>query len=207
MRLFSIALLTSCLLLGSLGVVRAQEEAPAAPESAAAPRIQTAFDRPFAIGVYASGWLGAYAAIGGGGRLRWEPFDLLGVEVFGEGHAVEWPGAIRHDHQLGFNLYVPIVLIPEVRLRPLFGFCTVLSMIESNEDHAPRADDVLFGIHAGLGVEWALGTWASVFVDVQATAWMGHDRTARGWTANLGGDYVPYGTVQGLLGVMVHLGD
>jgi hypothetical protein len=200
MRFCSLVLLSSCLVLGSASLAAAQEQT-------AAPRIQTAFDRPFAIGVYGSGWLGAYAAAGGGGRLRWEPFDLLGVEVFGEGHVVEWPGAIRHDHQLGFNLYVPIVLVPEVRLRPLFGFCTVLSMIESGEDHAPRADDVLFGVHAGVGVEWAIGTWFSVFFDVQATAWMGHDRTARGWTANLGGDYVPYGTVQGLLGVMVHLGD
>lgn len=173
-----------------------------------APRpLRSAFDRPFAIGGYASGWLGAYSAVGGGGRLRWEPFDLLGFDVFGETHVVEWPGAMRHDHQLGFNMYVPVELTEWLRLRPLFGFCVVLSMIEPADTHTPRADDVLFGVHAGGGLEASIETWASVFLEVQATAWMGHDRTQGGWTGGVGGDYVPFGTVQGLLGVALHFGD
>ena len=169
--------------------------------------VHSAFDRSFAIGAYASGWLGAYDAVGGGGRIRWEPFPLLGVEVFGEAHAVAWPGAIRHDHQLGFNLYVPIELTSWLRVRPLFGFCVVLSMIEPGDSHTPRADDVLFGVHGGAGIEASIDTWASVFFDVQAAAYMGHDRTQGGWTGGVGGDYVPFGSVQGVLGVAVHFGD
>jgi len=180
--------------------------APAAAQDAPRP-IHSAFDRSFAIGAYASAWAGAYDAVGGGGRLRWEPFELLGFEVFGEAHVVDWPGALRHDHQLGFNMYVPIALTEWLRLRPLFGFCVVLSMIEPGESTTPRADDVLFGVHAGAGLEATIDTWGSVFFDVQAAAYMGHDRSQGGWSGGVGGDYVPFGNVQGVLGVAVHFGD
>lgn len=173
----------------------------------APPPLRSAFDRSFAIGAYASAWAGAYDAVGGGGRLRWEPFELLGFEVFGEAHAVAWPTGIRHDHQLGFNMYVPIELTTWLRLRPLFGFCVVLSMIEPGESSTPRSDDVLFGIHGGAGLEASIDTWASVFLDLQAAAYMGHDRSQGGWSGGVGGDYVPLGNVQGVLGVAVHLGD
>lgn len=191
-------------LLAALTLVLAL--APAAASAQTTP-IRSAFDRPFAIGAYASAWAGAYDAIGGGGRLRWEPFELLGFEVFGEAHAVAWPGAIRHDHQLGFNMYVPIVLNEWLRLRPLFGFCVILSMIEPGESSTPRADDVLFGVHGGAGLEASIETWASVFFDVQAAAYMGHDRSQGMWSGGVGGDYVPIGNVQGVLGVAVHFGE
>lgn len=181
--------------------------AASAQETQAPRTIRSAFDRPFAIGAYGSGWLGAYAAAGGGGRIRWEPFELLGFEVFGEAHYVDWPGAIRHDHQLGFNMYVPIELTSWLRFRPLFGFCVVLSMIEPGESSTPRSDDVLFGVHAGGGLEASIETWASVFFDVQGAVYMGHDRSQGGWTGGVGGDYVPFGNVQGVLGVAVHFGD
>lgn len=181
---------------------------PAFASAQEAPRpIRSAFDRPFAIGAYGSGWLGAYAAVGGGGRIRWEPFELLGFEVFGEAHVVEWPSAIRHDHQLGFNMYVPVELTSWLRFRPLFGFCVVLSMIEPGESSTPRADDVLFGVHAGAGLEASIETWGSVFLDVQGAAYMGHDRSQGSWSGGVGGDYVPFGNVQGVLGFAVHFGD
>jgi hypothetical protein len=189
-----------------LALVSALFASSAAAQDAPRP-IRSAFDRPFALGAYASAWAGAYDAIGGGGRLRWEPFDLLGFEVFGEAHAVAWPGAIRHDHQLGFNMYVPIELTEWLRLRPLFGFCVILSMIEPGESSTPRADDVLFGVHGGVGIEASIDTWASVFFDVQAAAYMGHDRSNGMWSGGVGGDYVPIGNVQGVLGVAVHFGD
>ncbi len=191
--------LFSVLFVSSASAQATQPTAPTPPRSA--------FDRSWALGAYASGWAGAYEAVGGGGRLRWEPFELLGFEVFGEAHAVQWPGAIRHDHQLGFNMYVPIELTPWLRIRPLFGFCVVLSMIEPGESSTPRADDVLFGVHAGAGIEASIDTWASVFFDVQGAAYMGHDRSQGGWSGGVGGDYVPFGNVQGVLGVAVHFGD
>jgi hypothetical protein len=166
-----------------------------------------AFDRPFALAAYASGWAGSYAAGGIGGRARWEPFDELGVEVFGEGHLVEWREGLRHDHQIGFNLYIPIALTRWLRLRPLFGFCTVFSLIEATDGVAPRADDVLFGAHAGLGLEAGIDDWGSFFLEAQGAVWMGHDRSQARWTGAVEDTYTPFGTAQLILGFAVHLGD
>ena len=167
-----------------------------------------ALDRPFMIGSYVSGWAGSYLAGGVGGRVGWEPFDELGVQVFGEGHIVEWAGAgIRHDHQIGFDLYIPITLAPGFRLRPLFGFCTVFSLIEPDPSTAPRADDVLFGAHAGLGLEIGISTWGSFFVEAQGTVWAGHDRSQSRWTGAVEDTYAPFGTAQLITGFAVHFGD
>lgn len=167
----------------------------------------SAFDRPFALAAYVSGWAGSYWAGGIGGRARWEPFDELGVEVFGEGHIVEWSEGIRHDHQIGFNLYIPIAITPWLRLRPLFGFCTVFSLIEPTSGVSPRADDVLFGAHAGLGLEAGVDDWGSFFVEAQGAVWMGHDRSQSRWTGTVQDTYAPFGTAQLIVGVAVHLGD
>lgn len=204
---------------GMCGVADAQdlEATPAAvpgagsePEPVAeAMPVETvhAFDRPFALAAYASGWAGSYLAGGIGGRARWEPFDELGVEVFGEGHVVEWNAGIRHDHQIGFNLYVPITLEPWLRLRPLFGFCSVFSLVEPTDSASPRADDVLFGAHAGLGLELGVDDWGSFFVEAQAAVWAGHDRTQTRWTGVVEDTYAPFGTAQLIVGFSVHLGD
>lgn len=182
------------------------EEAAADPDADLGPDFD-ALDRPFAFSAYVSGWAGSYLAGGVGGRLRWEPFAELGVEVFGEGHVVEWPLGIRHDHQIGFNLYVPFELLPGFRIRPLFGFCTVFSLIEPPDASAPRADDVLFGAHAGVGIELAVETWGSWFLEGQAAVWAGHDRSQSRWTGTVEDTYAPFATAQVLTGFAVHFGD
>lgn len=166
-----------------------------------------AFDRPFALGGYVSGWAGSYLAGGVGGRARWEPFAELGIEVFGEGHIVEWTSGIRHDHQVGFNLYVPVSIAPWLRFRPLFGFCSVFSLVEPTDSSSPRADDVLFGAHAGVGLELGIDAWGSVFVEAQGAVWAGHDRTQSRWTGAVEDTYAPFGTAQLIVGVALHLGD
>jgi hypothetical protein len=178
-----------------------------APFAASPPEAGLAAEHPFAFGVYASGWAGSYAAVGVGGRLRWEPFDELGVEVFGEAHLVEHAPGVRHDHQVGFNLYVPIRLGAGFRFRPLFGFCTVISMVEPEEQLAPRADDVLFGAHAGASLEWSANEWLALFVEAQGTGWVGHDRSTQRWTGAISDTYVPFGTAQLILGTSAHFGD
>lgn len=163
------------------------------------------FDRDWALGGYATGWEGAYLGGGLGGRARWEPFEWLGVETFAEHLMVESPGGLRHDHPVGFNLYVPFDLGGRVRLRPLFGFCAVLSFMEPENEGAPGAEDVLFGMHGGAGIEWA--PWAdwSVFLDVQAVGYLGHDRTAQEWTGDVGEELTTSGVVQVGAGIQLHL--
>lgn len=185
------------------------QEAPA-PVDEGVPELAPtfdAFDRPFAFGGYAVGWGGSYFAGGIGGRIRWEPFEELGFDVFGEGLVVDWPVGIRHDWQVGFNMYYPIELAPGFRLRPLFGFCTVFSLIEPDPSTAPRADDVLFGAHAGIGFEIAIEMWGSWFIEAQGAVWAGHDRSQTRWTGTVEDTYAPFGTAQLLTGFAVHFGD
>lgn len=182
--------------------------APAAAEAAETPAEDpppSAFDREFAVAVYATGHAGSYLAGGLGGRLRWEPFDWLGMEAYLEAVLVDWPGGFRHDYPNGFNLYVPI-RAGDFRFRPFLGFCDILSFIEPEQPHAPRADDILFGAHAGVGVEWGVHSMWSVFADLQASFYGGHDRTAEGWTGGVDEELAFFWTLQLNVGTQFHLG-
>ena len=81
------------------------------PESQPAPPT-LAWEHTFAIGIYGAGQGGAYAGGGLGARLRWEVIEhWLGVEVFGESFLINADtDRLRHDHQVGFNLYMPFEL-------------------------------------------------------------------------------------------------
>lgn len=168
-----------------------------------------AFDREWAIAVYATGHYGSYLAGGVGGRLRWEPFgdDVpLGMEAYLEATLVDWPGdGFRHDYPNGFNLYVPI-RVDDVRFRPFFGFCDILSFVEPSQEGAPRADDVMFGAHAGVGAEFAVHSMASVFVDLQFNGYAGHDRSSSGWTGGVDEELVFFWNLQLNVGGQFHAG-
>lgn len=179
----------------------------AATSLAAAQEPVRAFDRPFGLAIEGVGWAGDYAAAGAGARARWEPFERLGVEVFAQSLFVENAGGMRHDHPVGFNAYVPFDLSDAIRLRPLFGFCAVISMIDPEERGAPRADDVLFGVHGGAGLEVGFASQWSFFVDVQGIAWLGHAREGQGWTGAVTGDYTTFGVVEATAGLQLHLGE
>ncbi len=163
-----------------------------------------AFDRDFALGAYGLGWTGPYEGAGGGLKARWEPFDRLGVDVYTEHLVIEDPDGLRHDHPVGFNLYVPFRLTENFRLRPILGFCAVFSFVHPDQN-GDRIDDVHFGIHAGGGLEYAFGRFVSLFFDVQATTYLGHGRELGGWSAHVGDRIDAWWVVSGALGVQVHL--
>lgn len=169
-----------------------------------------AFEREWALGLYGTGHAGSYFAGGIGARLRWEPFDEsipLGIEVYLEATLVDWPGGgFRHDYPNGFNLFIPIRIGEDVRLKPYAGFCDILSFVEPEQDGAPRADDVLFGLHAGFGAEFAVHTMFSLFVEAQFNGYMGHERTAEGWTGGVGEEFTFIWNTQLNLGVQFHAG-
>lgn len=181
--------------------------ADAPPAVHAAPHRVSPWDRTFGLAAYATGWHGAYGAGGVGGRVRVEPWRSLGVDLFGEALLVATPSGVRHDHPIGFHLYVPFRLTPTVRLRPLLGMCVVASFIEPTEAHAPRADDVLVGAHLGAGVDLALHSRLSFFAEAKGVVWVGHDRTVQGWTGAVGNQVQPFVVAQAQLGFMVHLGE
>ena len=162
------------------------------------------FARKFSVGGYGVGWAGSYLAGGVGWRMRWDALPFLGVEVFGESLLVEHQGGMRHDHPVGFDLILPVRFAPWVQMRVLAGFCAVFSFIEPPAEGGPRSDDVLFGAHAGLGFEFALASWVSLFADVQAIAYFGHGRYSQNWGSSVTDDLTTWGSVQGAVGTAFH---
>jgi len=195
---FAAALLTSI-------SARAQDAEPELPYDEVA-----AFDREFAVAIYGTGHAGSYFAGGMGGRLRWQPFadDVpFGLEAYVEATVVDWPGeGFRHDYPNGFNVFVPIRLSQDFRLRGFIGFCDILSFVEPAQEDAPRADDVLFGIHGGFGAEWAVHSMFSLFADAQANVYMGHDRSSEGWTGGVDEEFTFFWNAQLNVGLQFHLG-
>lgn len=167
---------------------------------------QSPFDRTFGIGAYATGWHGAYGGAGVGGRIRYEAFSFLGLDLFGEALLVSVPHGLRHDHPIGFNLFVPFRFGEVVRLRPLLGMCVTPSFFHPEEPGAPRADTVLVGAHAGGGLELALHDRLSFFLEAKAVAWFGNDRSVQGWTGVVSGEVRPFVLGQAQLGFTFHLG-
>jgi hypothetical protein len=183
--------------LGMAGQARA--------DSGVEKKYDNAFEHPFGLGAYTVAQTGDYDSVGVGGRLRFEPLPWIGLDLFGEIHAVDWPGSFRHDYPVGFNLYVPISLTEWLRVRPLAGLCAAFSFIEPASHGGPRADDVLFGAHGGLGLEAAFGTELSAFVDAQSVLWFGHDRTVQGWQGDVAEEVEATTLYQVSLGLTLHL--
>lgn len=165
---------------------------------------ESAFDRTFGIASYGAVRGGAYSSGGVGGRLRIQPFKHFGIDAYLEAAVVDWPGGFRHDYPNGFNLYAALPVGP-VRFLPYFGACDVVSFGEPTQKGAPRADDVLIGLHAGVGAEWAFTHSLSLFVDGQADFYGGHDRSQGGWTGDVAEELVPFLTGQVNLGVQYHI--
>lgn len=164
----------------------------------------TAFDRPFALGSYAAVRGGSYSAEGLGGRARWEPYEHAGIELYLEATHVNWEGGARHDFPNGFNLYTPVSVGP-IRVRPYLGMCDVVSLVDPISPGAPRADDVMLGVHAGVGSEVAVARSWSVFVDAQTDLYAGHARSSAKWTGDVAESLSPFWTAQLNVGVELHL--
>ena len=161
-------------------------------------------DHQFGVGGYATGLQGEYGAAGVGGRVHWRVLSWLGLDLFADQLVVESAGGLRHDHPVGFDLSVPIRLSDNVQLRPIFGMCAVLSFIEPDRAEAPRADDVLFGVHGGAGLSYGFAKRWSMFADLKATAYAGHDRTAQMWTGGVDNEVSILAVVQASTGVQLH---
>lgn len=159
----------------------------------------------WALGGYATGWAGSYGAAGIGGELRVPIGRRLGVDLFAEHYAVETPRGFRHDHPVGFDLSAPIALPGGARLRPLVGMCAVGSMVRTQVADAPGADDVLFGAHAGAGLEVPVRGAVSASLDVKSVGWMGHDRAVQGWSGSVGTGLRGFAVAQANLGLVIGL--
>jgi hypothetical protein len=143
-------------------------------------------NHPIAIGTRASGWIGDYAAPGVGGHLKIRPFEWIGVETFADNFAMSVGDAVRHDHVIGFSLFLPS-LIGDRRffVSPTLGSCVDFRFVRPLEGDRPATRDILFGVHGGLMAE--LFVWHGFAVELDATvyAYLGHDTGTERWTSRI----------------------
>lgn len=164
-----------------------------------------AFDRDFGISAYYSRWAGSYDAGGIGFRVRWEPLDLLGIEVFSELLDVTVSGGTRINLPSGFNLYVPLELLPGFRVRGLAGLCSMLTFDSAGDDGGVDSEDVQFGVHVGIGAEVELSDQLSLFVDATYQGYWGHERAVDAWTAAVDDELSRMDSAQVGIGLQLHL--
>ena len=178
---------------------------PPPPAVAAAAKDEGPFDRSFGLSAYYSRWAGGYDAGGVGFRIRWEPLELLGIEVFAEVLDVTVPTGTRINLPSGFNLYVPLELIDGFRVRALAGLCTMFTFDSAGSSGGPNSQDVQLGVHLGLGAEVALTDQLSLFLDATYQGYWGHGRDLSAWSASLEDELRRQDSVQVGLGLQFHL--
>ncbi|TNF26761.1 MAG: hypothetical protein EP329_20640 [Deltaproteobacteria bacterium] len=173
------------------------------PAVAAVEEEEKAFDHDFGISAYYSRWAGSYDAGGVGFRIRWEPLDLFGVEVFSELLDVTVSHGTRINLPSGFNLYVPLELVSGFRVRALAGLCSMITF--DTAEGGSDSQDVQFGVHVGVGAEVALSSQLSLFLDATYQGYWGHARALDAWTAAVEDELSRMDNVQVGLGLQFHL--
>jgi hypothetical protein len=143
-------------------------------------------NHPIALGSRASGWVGDYSAPGIGGHLKIRPFEWIGVEAFADNFALKSEDTFRHDHVIGFSLYLPSLIgNNSFFVSPTLGSCVDFRFEHPLEGDRPAARDILFGVHAGVMAEWFV--WQGFALEANATVYgyLGHDTGTERWTSRI----------------------
>lgn len=139
-----------------------------------------------ALGARASSWVGPYSAPGAGGQIKLRPWQALGVELFSDNFAWRQSEAWRHDHVIGFSLYLPTLVAGEGWfLAPSGGACVDFRFAHPDRAGAPGTSDVLFGVHGGLMLEVFLLEGFSAQLNATGYAYLGHQTGVQGWSARV----------------------
>ncbi len=142
-------------------------------------------DHPIAMGTRASGWVGDYSAPGLGGHLKIRPFEWIGVETFADNFAMVQQETVRHDHVIGFSLYLPSLIGTQTFfVSPTLGSC-VDFRFEHPLDDRPKTRDILFGIHGGLMAEVFIWHGFALELDATVYGYIGHDTGTERWTSRI----------------------
>lgn len=143
---------------------------------------------PVAIGARLLGRGGSYGMVGFGGQLRLRPFRRVAVDLFADNFVGQVNGALRHDHEVGATLHYAIAGNDRWSLQPLLGACAVLAVQGSPQNSAQSVNDIHFGLHAGLGAEFAMGSGFSVQTQAELIGYLGHDFQVYRWTTEVSQD-------------------
>lgn len=140
--------------------------------------------RPLALGNRAGVWSGPYNAPSLGGHVKVRASRALGLTGFSDNTLRIRDGVARHDHVLGFAAYTPLLGSDRAYVSPTIGSCVDFRLDSPLTERLTRKTDVLFGTHAGLTGEVALGRGWSLEANAMATAYFGNSRGGADWTAH-----------------------
>jgi hypothetical protein len=156
---------------------------------------------PVAIGNRLTGRVGTYALGGVGGHVRIRPHQYFAVELFTDHMMGPVDGAIRHDHEIGGNIQIPIFGNRWWNLYPMLGACASLVVLESPRQGGAAVQDIHFGVHIGAGSEIYLSDHWALQSHIEAIGYVGHELRAYNWTAQLSTDVRLSAVAQGVLSV------
>ncbi len=131
-------------------------------------------------------------------------FDVFGVHLFSEHHLVTGQEGLRHDHPIGFDAFFRVRVSSDLQVRPFLGACAVFSFIEPEQRDVQGPEDVLFGAHVGVGIDWSVADLLVLFAELRGTAYVGHGTTTSGWTSDLEERLSFEGVAQLSLGAAIH---
>ncbi len=193
--------LVALTLLGTLLVTRTAmaQSVPTAPVASASHGWST--QHPIAIGNRLTGRIGSYALGGVGGHIRLRPHQYVAIELFTDHMAGPVDGAIRHDHEVGGVLQIPVIGNRWWNLYPMIGACASLVVLEPPRQGGVSVQDIHFGVHIGAGSELYLSDHWSLQSHIEAIGYIGHDLRAYNWTAQLSTDVHFTAVAQGVLSV------
>jgi len=153
----------------------------ASPARASAPGWSKA--DPLAIGVHLGMWGGGYVAPGIGGHIAWRPGRRWGIQGFWNSFAMVRDGTLRHDHVIGFANYVPVLGGQRAFLAPTAGMCVDFRFADPVGRNTPVAQDIRFGLHAGLMGEVYVARDLTAELDATAYGYWGNDAKLGAWSA------------------------
>ncbi|MBX2799201.1 MAG: hypothetical protein KTR31_16120 [Myxococcales bacterium] len=158
--------------------------------------------RPIALGSRAGVWTGPYSAPAVGGHITLRASRWLGLVGFADHTLLVRDATARHDHILGFSAYTPKLLGGRRwYVSPTLGACVDFRMDTPLAGRVPSATDVLFGTHAGVAAEAAIGRGWSVRATAQGFLYVGNSESGDGWSVGTLQTLRPSGVAQLLAGL------
>lgn len=124
---------------------------------------------------------GDYAMGGAGGQIRLRPFERVGIDLYADGLFGRWSTVRRTDVEVGGTLQYDLLRTDRFALHPLLGACALLAFADDQDRSGTTANDIWFGVRAGVGVAVQLGAKVTLQAQAQALLYLGHDFSSQRW--------------------------
>ena len=116
---------------------------------------------------------------GAGGQIRLRPFERVGLDLDADGLFGRWVTGRGTDVEVGGTLQYDLLHTEHFARHPLLGAFALLAFADDRDRSGTTANDIWFGVRAGVGVAVQLG--AKVTLQAQVRLDLGHDFSSQRW--------------------------